>query len=1333
MGVHDTLVVNGSPISSYDVITKSQIKYRFSGNSLYFYLTSISDESGNTITINRANGLQVSSIVDPTGRSLTINKDSSGRATSVTDFTGRQWTFQYDATNTNGNLTQINYPSVSGQNYNVQFGYDGSHNITRFQNKRGNASTFGYNTADGSNSLAWGQDSYGSRTTYTYGASSTTITNANGHSIVHTYDAYGHLSAVTDAAGKTEYYTAYDANNNLTQKKDRRGFLWNYTYDSMGNQLTASDPYSATTTATFNSHNKPLTQTDALANKTTLTYDGQDNPLTATVTSAPGASAFQATSQTSGYTNGLPSTVTDPLNHSTTLGYDGNGYVINATDANNITTSATYNALGWKLTSTDGLGYVTRYTYDNWGRVTAVTAPDNTVTSTVYDPNGNVLRVSDANATPLTLSGSAAWGSHSISFNGAGGATAGNAALGNFGTSDFTVGAWIKLAPGQSGYLFSKRIACMFCNFWEIAVGHTVGILACQDGSSGGYLSFWGSRPIDDNAWHYLSVVHSGAQFSIYIDGTLDTTQSGPVAYNFSNAASLRVADSVCCGPGGNGSLRFVGQLGEVRLYNRGLGVAEIAGLAQNAPPASAANQLQSSWNFNEGSGSVAYDACHSVVNTYDADDRLIQTTNGRGDVVTYTYDGPSGLGSPDRNGQTQRGLLSSKTDGNGHTTFYSYTARNEPSATYYPDGTQESITYDENGNTLTRTKPDGKVISYAYDPDNRLTDITYPTLHPTHFGYDADGRRTLMTDATGTTNWTYGDGLHLGVLVSPVGGVSYWYDADGRRTAMEGFVNGIGDVSYWYYGYDNGGRLLTLRSTTDGTTTFTYDGASRLIRKTKGNADFETYSYDAASQLTDIGYWWADGTSRNFHSYTYTAAGSLLTDDQWWYKTTYGYDGADHLTRETGSNGYPPLSYTYDHNGNRLTQTNNGSVVQQFSYDAHDKLTSGTAGNESDTYDLNGNETRLTLGGSVYQFVYDEEDRLVQGLYPGVTDTFTYNGLGLRVGKQDSTGSYSYLCDGASPASPVLWDGQAVYTAGLSERRGGVSSFSDFDRLGNLWTVDGAAGAVQLYYQDTTGFGTPLSAAGNVGTPFRFGGGNGCQTDADIGLVLMGHRYYDTRIGRFISQDPAGDGDNWYAYAGNDPVNGTDPSGLKMKPIGNGYWEDENTGQVAFGLDGADLSGDSISADGSHIDTGTTTIHGGGGGDDPGPSVWQDAWAGAQVGFAAVGSAASFHLWDGGAARHDPSFGVSRGLADVGVMAGTAAFGGAAGTLGNVERSGQTLVTHWDTEEGLANIAKNGLKEGAWLMKGKPSIFKWIRTGKFLNYKSSIVIESPDGFLTTR
>ncbi|HEY3415172.1 MAG TPA: RHS repeat-associated core domain-containing protein [Armatimonadota bacterium] len=35
----------------------------------------------------------------------------------------------------------------------------------------------------------------------------------------------------------------------------------------------------------------------------------------------------------------------------------------------------------------------------------------------------------------------------------------------------------------------------------------------------------------------------------------------------------------------------------------------------------------------------------------------------------------------------------------------------------------------------------------------------------------------------------------------------------------------------------------------------------------------------------------------------------------------------------------------------------------------------------------------------------------------------------------------------------------------------------------------------------------------------------------------MLGNRYYDPAIGRFISQDPAQDESNWYAYCGNNPL----------------------------------------------------------------------------------------------------------------------------------------------------------------------------------------------------
>ena len=52
-------------------------------------------------------------------------------------------------------------------------------------------------------------------------------------------------------------------------------------------------------------------------------------------------------------------------------------------------------------------------------------------------------------------------------------------------------------------------------------------------------------------------------------------------------------------------------------------------------------------------------------------------------------------------------------------------------------------------------------------------------------------------------------------------------------------------------------------------------------------------------------------------------------------------------------------------------------------------------------------------------------------------------------------------------------------------------------------------------------------------------------QTDGDTGLLLLGHRYYDASVGRFLTADPVQAGDNRYAYCGNNPLKQTDPQEL--------------------------------------------------------------------------------------------------------------------------------------------------------------------------------------------
>ena len=53
-----------------------------------------------------------------------------------------------------------------------------------------------------------------------------------------------------------------------------------------------------------------------------------------------------------------------------------------------------------------------------------------------------------------------------------------------------------------------------------------------------------------------------------------------------------------------------------------------------------------------------------------------------------------------------------------------------------------------------------------------------------------------------------------------------------------------------------------------------------------------------------------------------------------------------------------------------------------------------------------------------------------------------------------------------------------------------------------------------------------------------------------ETGLQLLGHRYYDSSTGRFITRDPIKDGRNWYGYCDNNPVNAIDADGLQKRAL---------------------------------------------------------------------------------------------------------------------------------------------------------------------------------------
>jgi len=259
---------------------------------------------------------------------------------------------------------------------------------------------------------------------------------------------------------------------------------------------------------------------------------------------------------------------------------------------------------------------------------------------------------------------------------------------------------------------------------------------------------------------------------------------------------------------------------------------------------------------------------------------------------------------------------------------------------------------------------------------------------------------------------------------------------------------------------------------------------------------------------------------------------------------TEYAYDDIDQLVSEV-RNGYS-ASYTYDANGNRTSKTLNGTT-QSYVVDDADKLISITQGGntvKSFTYDAAGRTTAVTVGSDTTTLAYDYESRITQITYPNQsTNTFAYNGLDTRVSKVDSTGTRTYLRDGVYVTDPVLSDGAATYTPGISERRSSATKFYHPDRLGTTERLaDTSQNTTDTRQYDA--FGLLTNSSGSTPTPFGFAGAWGYQEDPDSGLKLLGHRYYDPSTGRFLTRDPIKDGRNWYGYCSGNPARSVDPEG---------------------------------------------------------------------------------------------------------------------------------------------------------------------------------------------
>jgi RHS repeat-associated protein len=286
---------------------------------------------------------------------------------------------------------------------------------------------------------------------------------------------------------------------------------------------------------------------------------------------------------------------------------------------------------------------------------------------------------------------------------------------------------------------------------------------------------------------------------------------------------------------------------------------------------------------------------------------------------------------------------------------------------------------------------------------------------------------------------------------------------------------------------------------------------------------------------------------------------------------TQYVYDNANRLTSITSP--VASYSFTLDDNGNRTasTQTTPASINVSPSNTSFNMNTPKNrlmqAGSDSLQYN---NEGELASKGT-NSYTFDYAHRLVN-INNGAT-SYTYDGAGNRIAATRDGVTTKYIYDASgnliaeADASGTITK-YYIYGTGLlamvpNDNQNQFYCYH-FDGTGNTVALtDSSANVVDSYAYTPFGAVTQNETVG-LEQPFKFVGQAGVMAEPN-GFYYMRARYYDSSVGRFISEDPKGfdGGDvNLSAYVGNNPINAIDPLGLWR-------WPDYYSVNVSFGFIG--------------------------------------------------------------------------------------------------------------------------------------------------------------------
>jgi len=554
------------------------------------------------------------------------------------------------------------------------------------------------------------------------------------------------------------------------------------------------------------------------------------------------------------------------------------------------------------------------------------------------------------------------------------------------------------------------------------------------------------------------------------------------------------------------------------------------------------------------------YDSRGRRISVQDADDNSTQYGYDDADRLTSVADALN-PNSPTTYGYDTENNLKSISPEGGPATQFDYTMGTDNplgqlKSVTFPSGLSEVYTYDAVGNLLTKKDRKGNTITYNYDGVYRLTSKSYPDSTSVAYVYDALNRVTQVVDPTGGIyTFSYdaisrllGSTAYYVFLPSKIFSVGYTYDKASNRQRLAPPWGQFID-----YSYDSLNRLSSLTDVNDDYYGFSYDALSRRTQLARPNGVATNYQYDALSRLTSVLHQ-KNSATLDGATYNYDAVGNRTSKTNSLNSVTsgYTYDPVYELLNAIQS-GAPPTtteSYTFDPVGNRLT-----SLAGSYSNNSSNEMTASPGATY--TYDANGNTLTKAADSAVTNYTWDFENRLTSVTLPngGGTVSFKYDPFGRRIEKVSPSGTTIYAYDGDNVVVEEDAAGTAIgrFTQGL-----GVDEplaifvshdlstyFYQADGLGSVTSLSGSTGALaNTYVYDS--FGNLTSSTGSVPNSFQF---TAREFDSETGLYYYRARYYDPTVGRFLSEDPIGFGGgqtDLYAYLGNEPVDYTDPLGLR-------------------------------------------------------------------------------------------------------------------------------------------------------------------------------------------